>query len=251
MTSVAARVGLIIPSSNRIVEQEMVRFFPAGVQPHVARIRMTGRHRIGLDELVSRIADAAGALTDAKCDIVVFHCTATSMEEGPQGEARIAETMKRAGAASVSTTASAITGALDALGARRVVVVTPYGERQTNAEAKFLDAAGYTVLRAVGHRLAGSDAYCAAAPEFWRDRVIEAAHADADAYLLSCANISAFTAIEAMESGLGRPVVTSNQAVVWDALGRIGRNGAGGAPGRLFALNRRGASVARQRGEER
>ena len=37
-----ARVGLIIPSSNRMVEDEMVHAFPAGVRPHVTRLRMTG-----------------------------------------------------------------------------------------------------------------------------------------------------------------------------------------------------------------
>ena len=31
-----ARVGLIIPSSNRMVEQEMVPAFPAGVPPDCA-----------------------------------------------------------------------------------------------------------------------------------------------------------------------------------------------------------------------
>jgi maleate cis-trans isomerase len=30
-----ARVGYIIPSSNRMVEEEMIAAFPQGVQPHV------------------------------------------------------------------------------------------------------------------------------------------------------------------------------------------------------------------------
>ena len=49
--STTARIGLIIPSSNRMVEQEMARFFPAGVVPHVARLRMTGPHHVALDEI--------------------------------------------------------------------------------------------------------------------------------------------------------------------------------------------------------
>ena len=36
------RVGLIIPSSNRMVEQEMVPAYPEGVCAHVTRLRMTG-----------------------------------------------------------------------------------------------------------------------------------------------------------------------------------------------------------------
>ena len=47
-----ARVGLIIPSSNRMVEQEMVRFFPENVVPHITRLRMTGTNRITIGDLL-------------------------------------------------------------------------------------------------------------------------------------------------------------------------------------------------------
>jgi hypothetical protein len=53
--AVTARVGLIIPSSNRMVEQEMAGYFPAGVQAHVMRLRMTGRHHAPLAQLLPRI----------------------------------------------------------------------------------------------------------------------------------------------------------------------------------------------------
>ena len=50
-----ARIGLIIPSSNRMVEGEMVRHLPPGyVAPHVARLRMTGAHRVTLSKDLCR-----------------------------------------------------------------------------------------------------------------------------------------------------------------------------------------------------
>ncbi len=49
-----ARVGIIIPSSNRMVEEEMVQAFPAGVQPHVTRLRMTGPNRAPLATVLPR-----------------------------------------------------------------------------------------------------------------------------------------------------------------------------------------------------
>ena len=90
-------------------------------------------------------------------------------------------------------------------------------------------------LRLSGFALAGSDAYCAAPPAFWRDRALAAAHPEADAYLISCANIAVFGVIEELEAKLGRPVVTSNQAVIWDALRLIGWREWRRCPGRLFA----------------
>ena len=46
------RIGLIIPSSNRMVEQEMVRHLPPGTVAHVARLRMTGAHRVPIAQLL-------------------------------------------------------------------------------------------------------------------------------------------------------------------------------------------------------
>ncbi len=230
-----ARAGLIIPSSNRMVEQEMARYCPAGATLHVARLRMTGPHHVPLAQLLPRIEDATRTLTDAKCDVVAFHCTATSMEEGMAGEERVLAAVTRAGAPRATTTATAIRRAFAALGARRIVLVTPYTARTTAEEADFLRAAGCDVLHAVGHALGGSDAYCAAPPYFWRDRVIEAARREADAYLLSCANIAALGIIDELERRLDRPVVTSNQAALWDSLARLGHTDVRSCPGRLFA----------------
>ncbi|MET0630273.1 MAG: hypothetical protein ABWY92_05365 [Xanthobacteraceae bacterium] len=244
-----ARVGLIIPSSNRMAEQEMVPAFPPGAQAHVTRLRMTGAHHLTTERLLPRIEEAAGALIDARCDVVAFHCTANSMEGGQDGERQILAALTRAGATRATTTITAIQRAFDALGARRVVLVTPYTARTTQHEAEFLRRAGYDVLFAKGFALAGSDAYCATPAEFWRDRVIEARRGDADAYLVSCANISVFAVIGDLEGRLGRPIVTSNQAVIWDALRLIGWHETRGCPGRLFdTLTAQGSARAAERG---
>jgi maleate isomerase len=229
-----ARVGLIIPSSNRMVEDEMNHAFPAGVRAHVTRLRMTGDNRMPLDQLLPRVEEAARALVDARCEVVAFHCTANSMDEGRGGEERILAALTRGGAARATTTATAIRHALDALRARRIVLITPYTQATTDHEAEFLHEAGYQVLHAKGFALAGSDAYCATPSQFWRDRLIEAARPDAEVYFLSCAAISNLGIIEEVEARLGRPVITSNQAVIWDTLCALGTSDRRG-PGRLFA----------------
>lgn len=232
-----ARIGLIIPSSNRMVEQEMVRYFPAGVQPHIARLRMTGAHRATLEQTLPRVEETTRTLVDARCEVVVFHCTANSTAEGLDGERRLLAAVQAGGAAQVSTTATAIRNAFDALSARKIVLLTPYSQHVTDEEAEFLRAAGLEVLQAQGFGLAGSDAYCATPAAFWREQLLKAKRPDADAYFLSCANISAFGIIDEIERELGRPVVTSNQAVLWDALCRLGWKEREGCPGRLFAVD--------------
>jgi maleate isomerase len=238
-----ARVGLIIPSSNRMVEQEMAPAFPVGVAVHVARLRMTGPNRVAFDQLLPRIEDAARALTDARCDVVAFHCTANSMEGGRSGEEQILAALAQAGAPRATTTITAIQRAFSALGARRMVLITPYSVSTTEHEAEFLRDAGCDVLSAQGFALDGSDAYCATPPQFWHDRVVAAARPDAEAYLISCANISVFGVIDDLEVRLERPIVTSNQAVMWDALRLIGWRAPPRRLGRLFATSSAGESM--------
>src|SRR5262249_48967378 len=152
--------GLIIPSSNRMVEQEMVAAYPADVVVHVTRLRMTGSNHVPPDELLPRIEEAARALVDARCDAVALHCTANSMEGGRAGEERILAALARAGAPQATTTITAIRRALEAVTARRVALTTPYAASTTEHEAEFLRHAGFEVPVARGFALAGSDAYC-------------------------------------------------------------------------------------------
>ena len=236
-----ARVGLIIPSSNRMVEAEMVPAFPAGVAGHVTRLRMTGTNHLAFDQLLPRIEDAARALTDARSEVVVFHCTANSMEGGKTGEEQILAALAQAGAPRASTTITAIQRAFSALGARRIVLITPYSVSTTEHEADFLRKAGYDVLSAQGFALDGSDAYCRTPSQFWYDRVVAARRPDA--YLISCANISVFGVIDDLEARLERPIVTSNQAVIWEALRLIGWRAPPRHLGRLFATSFAGEAV--------
>src|ERR1700687_5675046 len=121
--SMTARIGLIIPSSNRMVEEEMVRHVPPGVTAHVARLRMTGAHRVSLDALLPQVKETAATLIDARCDVVAFHCTANSTSEGLAGEAKLLGALRDAGATHVTQTARAIRHAFGVLGARRLVVL--------------------------------------------------------------------------------------------------------------------------------
>ena len=54
--------------------------------------------------------------------------------------------------------------------------------------------------------------------------------------------------IEEIEASVGRPVITSNQTVIWDALGRLGWTSRPGLSGRLFASARFETAPVLQRG---
>jgi len=211
----------------------MVRHVPPGVTAHVARLRMTGAHRVSLDALLPQVKETAATLTDARCDVVAFHCTANSTSEAWQARQKLLGALRDAGAAHVTTTASAIRHAFDMLGARRIVLLTPYSAHTTEEEAGFLREAGYEVVHARGFAMKGSDEYCATPPHFWRDRAIER-RGPMPTFIPQLRQHFGVPVIEEIEQKLGRPVVTSNQAVIWEALSLLGINDRRNCHGRLF-----------------
>ena len=237
MAEPRARIGLIIPSSNRLTEPHFHRYAPEGVQTHVTRLRMTGPHRAPLLDLLPKIGKAAAMLADARCDVIVFHCTASSTESGRDGEARVVETIREATGVPATTTGGALLDALAALDARRVVALSPYMQESSARETAFLEEAGIEVIRERSLNLSSSDEYLAVTPADWLRLIEEESVASADAYLLSCTNIHSLDIIDSAERRCGKPVVASNQATLWTCLRMCGLSDTVLGLGRLFALD--------------
>ncbi len=217
-----ARIGFIIPSSNRMVEPQMQRFMPPGVVPHFTRIGMTNRHKAPLEQLIPRITDAAELLADSKCDVIVLQCTGTSMSGGVDMERRVIAEIEKVTGRRALTTASALNAAFASLGAKRLVFISETKQDDHDKKLAYLREAGYDIVadKAVG--LAGTDAYCTMPPRLWYDNAIALRNEAADAYFISCANIQSIDAIEDLERDLSKPVVTSNQAAIWCSLRTAG-----------------------------
>jgi maleate isomerase len=217
-----ARLGFIIPASNRMVEPQMQRFAPAGVVPHFMRLRMTNQYRRPLPELLPRILDAAAHLMDSKCDIIVFQCTGTSMSGGVDMDAYVvSEIAKHVNRPAIST-AGAVKAALAALNARRLVFISETEQAGHDKKVAYLREAGYELVADKAASLPGTDHYCTTPPRFWYDLTFGLRNDAAEAYFISCANIQSIDVIWGLESVLRKPVVTSNQAALWCALRTIG-----------------------------
>lgn len=227
------RIGLIIPSSNTLTEPQFHRYLPPGVSAHISRLRMAGKFRKPLDELKRSLTEAAEALSDVRPVMIVFHCTANSMENGLAHEAAIVDIVEKASGCPTISTAQAITRAFDQVGIKKLVLISPYVKATNEHEVKYLGEAGYTVVHELGLGLE-SHAYSKVTPEEWKKVVKENTRDDADGYFLSCTNTRMIEAIDDLERDLGKPVVNSNQAVLWTCLNKLGIRHSGEKLGRLF-----------------
>ena len=233
------RVGMVVPSLNTIGEDDLRLFCPPEVRFHVHRIRL--RHepgRVTRDNLARAHQEAVAEsrfLKDMGPDAIVFNCTGASVACGPTGDATLAERMSHELALPCTNTMVAIKRALAAVGAKRLLHVCPFADEFSGEEREALEASGFEVVKSVG--LNFTDAREAARMDPQRIVEIANGHAqalDIDGVLLSCANVRAFEAVQALERSLGLPVITSNQAVLWDLLRLIGWRGDVPSGGRLF-----------------
>jgi maleate cis-trans isomerase len=219
LTEPRARIGLIIPSVNRMTEPQFNHYAPDGLGVLVARGRVAGRPERTVAELTDEIAHAAGTLADAKPDLIVFHCTHTSMKEGADGENRIIELIRRTTGIEALSTSRLVNDALHRLGVKTVVVLSPY---MSNAPIiDYLAAAGIGVAKDVALQCKSPAEFEAVTPQRWLELAQENDTPDADGIFLSCTNTTQIEAVAAIEAALGKPVVNSNQAVLWGCLERL------------------------------
>jgi maleate cis-trans isomerase len=231
--STPTSIGLIIPSGNRLTEPQFNQYLPSGVGAHVTRLRMTGKFRKPLAELKRPLMEAAEALSDLKPSVIVFHCTANSMESGLAHEKAIIEIVEQASGCPTITTAQALTQAFNHFGIKKLVLISPYVQATNQLEVNYLSETGYTVLHELGLALE-PHAYSSVTPEEWKKVVKENLRADADGYFLSCTNTRMIEAVADLEQDLGKPVINSNQATIWACLKKLGIKHSDPRLGRLF-----------------
>lgn len=233
-----ARVGLIIPSSNRLSEPQFRHYLPDDIGVHVTRLRMTGPYHRPLDEIGDRVREAAGCLADSECDVVVFHCTGGAMADGVEAEARVLELIAEESGAIALSTGDAVVDALRALSITSMVLISPYVQATNDAEKAYLEILGFRVVNDVALGLPGGTSYIKVPPERWLEESVGAVTPEADGLFLSCTNTTQIEILERAEAATGLPAVNSNQAVMWRALRelapKLGGTGAITGPGRLF-----------------
>jgi maleate isomerase len=213
-----ARVGLIVPSVNTFSEPQFNHFAPEGMGIHVARARVAGKWKRPLPEMKEEIAGAARLLSDCAPDVIVFHCTDTSMTQGPQGEGKILDIVREATGIDAMATSRLVLEALQALGMKKVVLLTPY--KSNKAVIDYLTAAGVEVVQDVALKLEPLD-FGKVTPEQWAKLAEENDRPEADGIFLSCTNTRQIEAIADIEQRLGKPVVNSNQAVLWGCMRQL------------------------------
>jgi maleate cis-trans isomerase len=213
-----ARIGLIIPAVNTLSEPQFNHFAPEGLGIYVTRARVAGKWRRPVAEMADEVRHTAALLSDMSPDLIVFHCTDSSMQEGPAGETRLLDLIHDETRLPALSTNRLVADALETLGIKSVVVLSPY--LSNDNIIRYLTESGIKVVHDVKLGLT-PQGFTEVTPQQWADLAREHDRPDADGIFLSCTNTTQIEAIAEIERTLGKPVVNSNQAVLWGCLMRL------------------------------
>ena len=236
----SARVGAIVPSTNRNLEPDFCLLAPPGVSMHFARQGGEDSGRIpDSDEMRAYarqpLAPAVRALCAARVDVIAYGCTSATLSGGAEFDRRLGREIESLSGRPALTAAASLLAALAALGVSRVAFVSPYVRELHDRGVAFLNESGVEVS-GEAHPERRLDSYEQELdPTSVYEMALRADDARAEALVLSCTEMRAVEAIEAIERSTGKPVVTSNQALVHACLARLGIDASEvEAGGRLF-----------------
>ena len=235
MYGARGKIGVIVPSLNNTLEPEFNRLAPPGIAVFATRLRL---ERGVPDDLraMADLAEQAGALLrHADVDAIAYCCTTGSLIDGVDGDRALASRIHEATGLPVTTTASAVIGAMRDLGMGRVSVATPYIDEVNEIERRFIEAHGIRVTNIEGLQFTRGGELHGLDPEAARAFCRAAADDRSDGLFISCTDFAAMDLVAGLERELGRPVITSNTATLWDVLRTLGCDAPIEGFGRLLA----------------
>ena len=208
---------------------------PKGVSIHAARVPRKGGLAFSdapnIDEAVEQLA----GLTPR---VIVCAYTTSSYVLGEQADEQLrVRLQKRAQGISVVLTCQAATEALRIMGVQKVALVhPPWFTEEVNTKGKdYFRSRGFDVVYC--SRIGPSRSFTEVPPEEvykWTSRNMPR---EAQAIFIGGNGLRAVGAIRALEKTLGRPVLTANQVVFWEALRQAGLTSKVKQYGEVFAAS--------------
>jgi len=216
------RIGLIALATDFNSEQDLRRMYPQGIE--IFTNRVLNANPVTIQNLRKMAGDisraAAGILPGLTLDAMIYGCTSGTVANGAKKIEQLVQ--KSCPGIPVTNPVSAALAAFAHLGAKRISILTPYTEEVNLEMVAYFADHGIDVINIAGFGYQ-SDIDMTGIP------LREIAHAadkvcdnSADLLFISCTAIRTSLVIESIERTISKPVISSNQALVWHSLKLVG-----------------------------
>lgn len=232
-----ARLAIATPQANPTVEPELRALMPAGIEIYATRLTHPAPAvEDRLDHYIRHMPEAIASFGSMRLAAFGFGCTGSSYRAGRALEDELTAAASRHSALPVITAAQAIRQALQAYGARRVALVSPYPVDLAEAGYRYWEDCGITLSARLRvetsltdtHRiyeLTSADAHAA---------LCEIDQTDAEVILASGTGMPTLAALRRWRSESSLPVLSSNLCLAWALLRAVDPALAGHSPTALL-----------------
>ena len=215
-----ARVGVLLPTNNTVLEPEMASIAPKGVTFHATRMvsSRSGHGSVeGLKNLVTNVDRAAEELSITGVNSMAYGCLSTSFViEGWQK--KLEQKVSCLTLVPVITAFTATINALKSFRAKNVAILCPYGPELQKAAISAFQKEGIEISTLTSLEATGLQAVC----NVPLDKVYKSARnidlAKADSLCILATDLPALEMIIPLEEDLGIPVVSTNLALFWASM---------------------------------
>ena len=232
------RIGLIALATDFMIEKDFVNIIKdKNIDFFVNRIKcynpLTSENLIKMSEEVTDVTN--DILPDEKIDCVVYGCTSGTIAAGYDSIEKKIKLAKPE--AKVTTPSTAAITALKKLNIKKISVFTPYPKKLNDEVVAFFKNEKFEITSNSYFDIESDIDIGKVDPDYLYDVLINMDHKDADALFVSCTALPVLSIIDRLEKKLNKFVLSSNQALIWDTLEKIGKNNSINGFGKLFSSN--------------
>ncbi len=215
------RIGLVALGTDLNSEADLRRMAPDGVEIFTNRVH--NRNPTTVENLLAMAPDitraAGGILPGTSLDLLIYACTSGT---AVIGEAKVTGLLRAChpdrSELPCTTPVTAALAALACFEARRISILTPYIEPVNRELAEFFRGRGVEVINVHGFGIADDTDMTGVTHDSIYDAAIQACRKDADLLFISCTALRSAQVVQKIETKINKPVITSNQAIIWHAL---------------------------------
>ena len=232
------RVGLIALASDFMIEKDFINVIKdKDIDFFVNRIEcynpLTKENLIKMSEKVTEVTN--NILPNEDIDCIVYGCTSGTIAAGYKSIEKKVKAAKPK--AKLTTPSSAVIKALNKLDIKKIAIFTPYSKKLNDEVVNYFSNEGFKITSNSYLDIKADYDIGKVDQEFLYNTLSNIEIKDAEALFISCTALPVLNIIDKLEKKLNKPVLSSNQALIWDSLESIGKNNSVTGFGKLFNIN--------------
>ncbi len=229
VTGYRAKVAVIVPSTNTVVEHDLALMRLPGITNHTGRMYISDP-QLGSDASFEALVEQLDASLDiairdamtTQPDYLMMGMSAMTFWGGVEGSKAFDQRVHNLTGLHASTGSTSCAEGLRAIGARRIAIVSPYQPVADENVTRFFEESGFDVVRFHGLRCPTATAIAAVTEEHLIGVLRDLDGADIDAIVQVGTNLSMVRLADEAERWLGKPVLAINATVLWHSLRAMG-----------------------------